>query len=297
MIDVVTRALGELGLLPHGTILGLEAGLTRGDTLWLDAFVDHRSFVHVKLSDVLSLREEVRVYEAAFGTFGALMPRPFGYLVRDGWDIFACAGVRHRPLLAHHVLSPGHDVMRDFFAAARGGRRKSATANLALLASLERAYAGSPFEAALGPWRSEEGRAALAALGEAPQHGDFTLNNVGLGRDGLVVFDWEDFGKVALPGFDLCTLLVSALHPDSPGAADAILGSGPEGRRVAPVVERACAALDLPVGAFRRAVPLYLLAFLQLKEGYATAVHDRIARLLARVCAALPRLQAAPAHD
>jgi hypothetical protein len=297
VIDVVTEVLGELGLLPHGRIEGLQVGLTRGDTLWLDAFVDGPTFVHVKLSDAVSLREEVRVYDAAFGTFGALMPRPFGRVVRGGWDIFVCAGVGHRPLLAHDVLAAGPDVMHDFFVAARRGRRRSATANLALLARLEDAYRGTPFDAALAPWRSEEARAALAGLGEAPQHGDFALNNLGLGHDGLVVFDWEDFGKVALPGLDLCTLLVSALDLDAPRAADALLGRCEDGRRFAPTLDRACHALELPVPTFRRAVPLYLLAFLQLKEAYAAAVHARIARILARVCATLPAIQAAAAHD
>jgi hypothetical protein len=296
VIDVVTQALAELGLLPGDKIEGLHIGLTRGDTLWLDVFVDRASFLHVKVSDVLSLREEVRVYHAAYGTFGELMPRPLGHVVRSGWDIFVCAGVEHRTLHARDVLARAHDVLRPFFAAARAARRPAGAANAALLSRLEAAYAASSFDAALAPWRGDEGRAALASLGEAPQHGDFVLNNVGLARGGLVVFDWEDFGKVALPGLDLCTLLVSTLDGDAPAAVDALLGRGPEGRRIGHVVERECAALDLPVSAFRRCVPLYLLAFLQLKEGYATAVHARIARLLGRVCAALPRDSRAPVH-
>lgn len=47
----------------------------------------------------------------------------------------------------------------------------------------------------------------LPQLPALAQHGDLVINNLGL-RNGrhLVVFDWEDFGSVALPGLDLFTL-------------------------------------------------------------------------------------------
>jgi thiamine kinase-like enzyme len=46
----------------------------------------------------------------------------------------------------------------------------------------------------------------LRELPEVPQHGDFVHNNLGRARDTLYVFDWEDYGKVCLPGFDLAML-------------------------------------------------------------------------------------------
>ena len=290
MIDIVAAVLRELGCLAPDTDPRCHIGLTRGDTLWMDVFDEHGGFVHVKTSDVFSLREEVRVYHAAFGTYRAYMPRPLGYCVRDGWQIFACEGVTHRPLLPHHVVRGGGTMLAGFFAAARSGRRPGVGgAHHSLLARLEAAYAGSRFDAVLAPWRTAAGHIELAALGDSPQHGDFVLNNLGLRHEGLVVFDWEDFGKVALPGLDLCTLLVSAIDADAPTAADALTGRGVPGRSLASAAETACAALGLTVGQFHRLVPLYLLAFLQLKQAYATAVHDRIARLLERVCAAEPR--------
>jgi hypothetical protein len=252
-------------------------------------FDERGRFVHVKTSDVFSLSEEVRVYHAAFGTYRAYMPRPLGYCVREGWQVFVCEGVAHRPLLGHHVVHRGGRIFGGFFAAAHSGRRFNAgDGHLPLLARLEAAYAGSRFDAALAPWRTPAGQAELAALGASPQHGDFVLNNLGLRHEGLVVFDWEDFGKIALPGLDLCTLLVSAIDTDAATAADALAGRDAPGRRLAPTVATACGALALSVAQFHRLVPLYLLAFLQLKERYATAVHERIAGLLTRVCAALP---------
>jgi hypothetical protein len=296
VIDLVTAALRDLGCLPSRSAPTLQIGLTRGDTLWLDVFASKDAFVHVKVSDAVSLREEVRVYHAAYGTFRAFMPEPLGYVVREGWEIFACEGVPHRALLAQHLTRHAARIS-EFFRAARTGRRPdTGSGHQPLLTRLEAAYAGSRFDAALAPWRTEKGRRELALLGEAPQHGDFTLNNLGLTREGLVVFDWEDFGKVGLPGLDLCTLVVSAFEAHPEGAVDAFAGRSVAGRRLWPLVEPACASLGMDVAQFRRLVPLHLLAFLQLKEGYGGAVRARIDDLLARICADLPRPASEPIH-
>jgi hypothetical protein len=44
--------------------------------------------------------------------------------------------------------------------------------------------------------------AAGLEIRRGPQHGDFALSNVLEADGGLVVFDWERFGRVELPGFD-----------------------------------------------------------------------------------------------
>ena len=42
-----------------------------------------------------------------------------------------------------------------------------------------------------------------------PQHGDLAINNIAKTPSGLILFDWEDYAFVKLPGFDLCILLIS----------------------------------------------------------------------------------------
>ena len=49
----------------------------------------------------------------------------------------------------------------------------------------------------------------VAALPRIHQHGDLTVNNIGIADGKLTVFDWEDFSLVDLPGFDLAVLLLS----------------------------------------------------------------------------------------
>lgn len=49
----------------------------------------------------------------------------------------------------------------------------------------------------------------LRAFPAIPQHGDLAINNIAKTASGLILFDWEDYAFVKLPGFDLCILLVS----------------------------------------------------------------------------------------
>ena len=60
--------------------------------------------------------------------------------------------------------------------------------------------------------RMREQLHGLARLGlpRVPQHGDFSLGNVLVRRGGgVVVVDWEDYGAVRLPGYDLVALFAT----------------------------------------------------------------------------------------
>ncbi len=54
----------------------------------------------------------------------------------------------------------------------------------------------------------------LEAFPVIPQHGDLAINNMAKACTGLILFDWEDYGFVTIPGFDLCILLVSGCDFD-----------------------------------------------------------------------------------
>ncbi len=54
----------------------------------------------------------------------------------------------------------------------------------------------------------------LSSLPAVKQHGDFTFNNLSKGGEGLIIFDWEDFGRVNYPGYDLATLIFSSFKFD-----------------------------------------------------------------------------------
>jgi hypothetical protein len=288
MMAAVTEALSECGAIGAGEIPRYHIGLTYGDTVWLDAFRRDGSFVHAKVAEHVTLREEVRVYHEALRAYGDFMPALIDYSVRGPWEIFLAEGIEHRPLwvnpLNHsrraHKL---RDELSRFFA--RGARKATheptADHHDVLLKSLDATFRDTPFVPLVKYWRSSEARQLLDAIGAAPQHGDFVTNNIGTRKSRLVVYDWEDFGKVSLPGFDLCTFAISLMN-DGMANMDGLTRDGAGGDGMGALVNPACVALDLDVDHFWRLVPLYLLTFLHLKQGYGSRIRSRIERLLTR---------------
>jgi hypothetical protein len=282
MIPAVTSALAKLRLLKRGCTPRYNIGLTLGDSSWVHAFVDDRQFFHVKVSNLISLEKEARIYEEAWSTFREFVPRPLAYCVEDGWQIFVSEGVEHRPVPAARLLSDGGGgkmatgICR-FFELSQTQRTVQPTPHTRLLRELEAHFKNSQFMHVVRRWCSSKGERELEDLGSVPQHSDFVANNIALARSGLVVFDWEDYGKSCLPGLDLCTLIVSSISVDE---AEVLLHLDE------PWMRSLCAVLGIQLSQFRRLVPLYLLSFLHLKEHYASEVRRRIAGALQRISVA-----------
>lgn len=131
-------------------------------------------------------------------------------------------------------------------------------------------------------------QASFAALRDIsmPQHGDFTLNNLAIDESGgLVLLDWEDYGKVQVPYFDLATLLFSvavaqgrvAEVADSPAALFSLPGSQ--------VAVKICQAQAFSRDEFVRRYPFFLLLFGYLKSelGYGEFIVGQVRDFLGRV--------------
>ncbi len=122
-------------------------------------------------------------------------------------------------------------------------------------------------------------------LPSVPQHGDFTYVNLVSTEGGrLIVFDWEDYGLVRYPGFDLATFLVSHYrHADwlerlviSPASLTDALERD-FGQDMLP-------ELGLTREQFALAFPGYLAVFLTLKKnGFGVRVIKRMRDLLMRI--------------
>jgi hypothetical protein len=287
VMGAVTAALLEFGAIRAGELPRYHVGLTQGDTVWLDAFQPDGSFFHAKVAEYVTLGEEARVYGEAYGVYQQFMPMPVGYTVKDRWEIFVTEGIEHRPLSGDPLgrSTRSRSVRKElcrFFAMAAPARMSASPGHVhnALLQRLQATFTETPHSALVDFWCSRESRRKLEALGAVPQHGDFVVNNIGARNSQLVVYDWEDFGKVALPGFDLCTLAISLVHEVTP--RDGFARNGVYGEQLRLFLEPACAATGIDVDRFWQLVPLYLLTFLHLKKGYAAGVQTRIEELLKR---------------
>jgi hypothetical protein len=289
MMSSVTMALIELGAIRADEPVSYNMGLTAGDTLWFDAFREDGTFFHAKVAEFVSLREEVYAYDKAFAIYGSFMPAPIGHATKHGCEIFVTEGVEPRALWASPLGSSRRaqrlcNAFLEVFRVAGTVRRTAARCSHdRLLQALDDRFGNTRFAPLLADWSTPCRRSELGSLGVVPQHGDFVVNNIGTRASRLVVYDWEDFGKVSLPGLDLCTLAVSLLYMIAPDAP--FIQSGPHSESMGSFVQSACAELGIATDQFWRLVPLYLLTFLYLKASYAGGIRRRIERLLEPYCA------------
>jgi hypothetical protein len=96
----------------------------------------------------------------------------------------------------------------------------------------------------------------LTTLPVIPQHGDLYLDNVFCYRDERHIIDWEDFGAIDLPYYDLLTLLHSFLRASAnePEHWDARLK-----KQIPPLIERYARGASAPAPAIGVFLPITLV--------------------------------------
>jgi hypothetical protein len=118
------------------------------------------------------------------------------------------------------------------------------------------------------------------------QHGDFAINNLAIDSQGkLLLLDWEDYGKITFPYFDLATFLFSVVIAQNRVAE---IGTWPQALCATPgwtTVIQTCNARGLAEDEFLRLFPFYMMLFLYLKieHGYGDYIIDQIEGFLNRV--------------
>ena len=103
--------------------------------------------------------------------------------------------------------------------------------------------------------RRRLGTLMTVELPQLPQHGDFCVDNLLIRPDGrIVVVDWEEFGAVRLPAYDLLTLFASVEPRGDPPAYLDLLRTTLEvyGREMH--IDRGWLAALLPIGLMRLAL-------------------------------------------
>lgn len=125
----------------------------------------------------------------------------------------------------------------------------------------------------------------LQTLESTNQHGDLVTNNIGYKRDRPIVYDWEDYGKVTVVGFDLAIFVGSLLNYQT----DRILAMVDSHDEDNAVIKRLIEANKLKLEDFRRLLPVYYGLFYQLKKtnGYGrqitTLAFDAANQMVSRI--------------
>lgn len=283
MLETILASLRELSLVGPKAKVSWSVTFTVGDVLHLSAYADDGQYYHVRISEKVDLEAEFSEYVRAFQAYSAFAPEPLAYRrSRDlQWIVFP--GVDAKPVVEADVLSmrsssPLGRGLLSFFRRSREnqqGRWSRAEAG-EFLSALDRRFATGALARASSHVLSVVELNALAELPRSPQHGDFSFNNLALAKSGLVVFDWEDFGRVWLSGFDLAVLIASAVRFEPAEIATLFATNSRLGKSFLAWVGDSCEVLGIDVDVFKDTLPLYLLQFLSLKDLYSPPIRRRV---------------------
>ena len=279
VLDGVLHLVHERGWFDTTRPFETSIHFTQGACLWLLLTRGGVSDTYVKFSRHIRLETEARRFAEASRCHPQLAPRFVGHAHSQGLDVLACKAVEYRAVgAADAAMLAGLGQYFQAMPSVRLPADLTPLPNAQLPNALAKYFGSQAPQTAVTRWL--EGPALLEAtsLPDMPQHGDFVVNNLGQRAAGTaVVFDWEDFGAVGLPGLDLFTLELSLA-----GDAARLLEARSRGAdRAQQFAREACASLRLDWNLYLALAPVYALVFRYLKSNYGPGVRERYDRVLA----------------
>jgi hypothetical protein len=258
--------------------------LSQGASLWMVLTRGGRPDTFVKFSHLVSLATEAERCAMASRCHPEHAPRFVGHHAEGSMHVLASRAVQFRSVTATMTESRGDAAavkagLLRYFARTRALAGAESATHARWLSEVQAYFASHPLQTLAEPAL----RHLRLRLGEMPathQHGDLVVNNLGLGpaRE-LILFDWEDFGAVALPGLDLFTLEQAFEHEAELAAA--------RGQRSTPRhmldVAACCAAMGLAPSLYEELRLCYALVFRYIKRNYGPEIQGRLDRLIRRL--------------
>jgi hypothetical protein len=257
--------------------------LSQGASLWMVLGRHGARPVFVKFSPLVSLEAEAARCRAASERYPDHAPRFLGHARRGTMDVLAADAVEFRAVTAEMTLG-GRDAqaVRDglhgyFSRMAQPGRPDVPHPRRPWRDDLDDWLRTLPAGHPAHRCRVRLTEMDAMELPPRAQHGDFVLNNLGLGEEGrLVVFDWEDFGATDLLGLDLFTLEFSFMA----GTGRPFPPSGPSSTLASLDVPSWCSLIGLDEATYRHLAPAHGLVFRYLKRNYGPEIQQRLDGLL-----------------
>ncbi|MGH8550434.1 MAG: hypothetical protein ACRERU_17905 [Methylococcales bacterium] len=249
-----------------------EIMISTEQILTIQVLLPNNVLYHVRMIQVGTNEKEYENYRLAQKTYPQFVPPLLAHEVRLPWEIIVIRGVHHRVVTADRIPSfhpfLTENIIAFFVTGSDCAIRMPSVSHRQFLRQLRNRISDSICLAILDEWI---GNAQIDTLPHIPQHCDFIAANFGEIATGLVIFDWEDFGAVNLPGFDLCILLASSLKF---ALCELMDGLSPTVGGYGGLIEESCAALGLTPQLFRQLIPLYLVIFLDLKKNYSNTIYE-----------------------
>lgn len=293
MRDIVVDILRGENLLPSNKEPKINILLS--GTIGFEVFCDEKLLYFVKLSvkkekaglfdlPYFDLQAEYLSQVKSYSAFPEFVAKPVGYYQVDIFDLFICKGVSHFPVNPNDIKGMGDlfDKLKCYFESARSGLipDEKNERNISLLENVVKNDEVSERRDCIKKWLCGDKLKVLENLDEVSQHGDFSINNIGLTQQKkLVIFDWEDMGKVYLPGFDLFTLAISILGFDKIEVIKLLQGKSSY-YGLSAFVREACDLCFIDPEIFMQLSPVYLSVFIFLKKHYSILVREKAAGLM-----------------
>jgi len=282
LIELIEELLIEKKLTDHTEKLAFDIIFTTGSCLLFNAFLDDNKFYHFKVTEIDDLYPEYQLYKEARELFGDYTPNIIGFLRKNGWDIVLTEGIHHRVLSPSRLMKDKSDLTPEIINFLRlmtekRGAATSKNGHNAFIHELYDHFSSTQFANVVKPWLDNR---KIESLPHIRQHGDFAVNNIAESGSKLVIFDWEDFGKITLPGFDLCILLASVLQYDDQEILRFISDPRPKHSALSNLLNISKEVAGIAPLLFKELIPLYLTIFLYLKKDYGTSIQKNVGNLI-----------------
>lgn len=287
MLDAVLTQMSEMGLLRDPDRAKCNI-FVRLDNVLANVFADEGQYYYLRIAQAYDLEGEYRIAQSVAGLAGRFVPQPLAFFRVGRISCIVVEGVDFRVVTRATLMNAdsGEPVIRELLEYLQyvGPKRTdpSARAQVAeLRVAMNERYRGTDNEALWAKVLAQTDLVSLAELPSQPQHGDFVPNNFGLRDDRLVIFDWEDYGRIDVPGFDLAVLLGSVVDFEPRKLRtirDDLLRNAE--RTAVRWFPMACRAAGIEAGAVLRALPFHLSLFMWLKDRYSPAIRLKVNRAI-----------------
>lgn len=223
------------------------------------AFVPKEKFFHIKISMTDDLQAEYQQLKTLYNHFSRFMVKPLGFHIWAEKGFLVNQGLRHDPFSLYKILisKPKQNEIIDYFLLSQATCLKRSVQHSEPVSLVMTCVLQDEFQIRQVEMLSEQ----LLSLGCQNQHSDFVVNNLAFNGDNLIIFDWEDYGKIQYPGFDLAIFLCSLFEFNMKELFNALKNT-PAIRRIAIECFK---EIGLEISDVYQFMPLYLYGFLYLK--------------------------------
>jgi hypothetical protein len=192
----------------------ISCNISIGRSLSVQVFIGNRRHLNLKISNGASLREEFKILNEVHSIIPKIVPMPLALEQIGHYNVIISEGVKHRSLNKFDLVLRQKNIINVFNTFTDLGVKNFTLDNpvqdhLSIIRESAHKLNQLNIHGPLNKWLESTDFSEIQLLPHIMQHGDFLQNNIGMHKGDIYIFDWEDFGQVKLPGYDLFLFLFS----------------------------------------------------------------------------------------